>query len=147
MPLGTVAGVITGIVAVAANWSATVTVLPGAPVTVALLPLIVAVNPAEKVCPLSAVSVTLAVYCVAAANGLLLGAHVTAPISKLPVPVAAVLGVAPVAGAVTVIAAVMIGAKVVAANVNDNVTAVPVLLVTVAFCPFIVAAKPDVGNV
>ena len=55
---------------------------------------------------------------------------------KLPVPVAVVTGVAPVAGAVTVMAAVeMVTA--VCGNDRVNVTAEPVLFEIVAVCPFI----------
>ena len=85
-----------------------------------------------KVYPVSAVSVTVAVYWVAPWNGLCAGVHVTAPIVKLPVPVAVVLGSTPCTGAVTVITAAVIGLAPVAGNWYDSVTAVPVLFVTVA---------------
>ena len=86
-----------------------------------------------------AVSVAVAVYWVAPWNGLWTGVHVTAPIVKLPVPVAVVLGATPCTGAVTVIAAAVIGLAPVAGNWYDNVTVVPVLFVTTALSLLIVA--------
>jgi hypothetical protein len=59
--------------------------------------------------PAFAVRVVDAVYIVAAWNGLWLGVHVTLPMLKSPAPVAMALGVAPITGAVTFIAAVVIG--------------------------------------
>ena len=119
-------------------------------VIVALLVLIVPVKVAGNVCPVCAVNVTDAVYCVLAANGLLAGDHVTALILKLPVPVAVVLGAAPITGAVTFIAALFIGAGAVAANCHVSVTALPAVpgfvTFTVAVLPLIVPLKP-VGNV
>ena len=85
-----------------------------------------------NVYPVLAVSVTVAVYMVAPWNGLCAGVHVTAPIMKLPVPVAVVFGTAPCIGAVTVIAAAVTGMDPVAGNWYDSVTATPVLFVTVA---------------
>ena len=76
----------------------------------------VAVLRSVKVYPVLAVSVTVAVYWVAPWNGLWAGVHVTAPIVKLPVPVAVAFGAAPCTGAVTVIAAVVIGVELVAGN-------------------------------
>jgi len=103
----------------------------------------VAVLRSVKVYPVLAVSVTVAVYWVAPWNGLWAGIHVTAPIVKLPVLVAVVLGATPCIGAVTVIAATSIGAAPVAGNSYNNVTVVPMLFVTTAFWLLIVAVlKP-----
>ena len=82
---------------------------------------------------------TVAVYWVAPWNGLWAGVHVTAPIVKLPVPVAVAFGTAPCIGAVTVIAAAVIGVALVAGNWYDSVAVVPVLFVITALCSLIVA--------
>jgi len=108
-----IVAVFIGAGAVDANCHDNVTVLPAVPgfvtFTVALKPLMVAVKPVGNVNPPFAVSVTLAVYCWLPVNGLLPGAHVTEPTVKLPVPAATLSGATPVAGAVTVIAAVGMG--------------------------------------
>ena len=69
------------------------------------------------------------------------GDQVTGLRVKLPVPVATVCGISPVTGAVTCIAAVVMVVRpaAVCGNWNDKVTALPVLFVTVAALPFIVA--------
>jgi len=149
-PPGTVVGVMVGAVVVGANVHDNVTALAAVSgdvfVTTAALPFIVAVNVAGNVCPISAVSVMDAVYCVPPVNGLLPGAHVTGPLVKLPGPVDAPLGAAPVAGAVTFIAVVGIGVKLVAANSRDTVTVLPsvpgFVTFTVASTPLMVAVKP-----
>jgi len=133
-----------GAAPVSGNSYDSVTAAPVLLVITALWLFIVAVLMSVKVYPELAVSVTVAVYWVAPWNGLCAGVHVTAPIVKLPVPVAAGFGVVPCAGAVTVIAAAMIGVAPVAGNWCDNVTVVPVLFVTVALCPFIVAVLRSV---
>jgi len=79
------------------------------------------------------------VYGVLPANVVTVGLHVTTPAVKFAVPTLAVaLGAAPVAGGVTVIAALVISVAV-SANVYDSVTVTPVLSVTVAALPLIVA--------
>jgi len=81
----------------------------------------------------------VAVYCVFARNVGPLGDQLTAPVVKLPLPQADVLGALPVSGLMTIIAALVIGLSTVAGNWSDSVTVVPVLFVTVADIPFIVA--------
>ena len=94
--------------------------------TVAALPLIVAVvSETGNTYPLFAVSVTVEVYAVLPANVVAVGLHATVPAAKFAVSamVAVGLGVAPVTGAVTVIAASVIKVAV-AAKVCDSVTVV-----------------------
>jgi len=69
----------------------------------------VPVSPPAKVKPVLAVSTTVAVYTVLPWNELWVGLHDTAPIMKLPMPLAIVLGVAPVTGVLTAIAAFVMG--------------------------------------
>ena len=142
----------TGAGPVAENSHVSVTELAAVPgnvfVIVALLVSIVPVKPAGNVCPACAVSVTLAVYCWLPVNIVPTdGVHVTALILKLPVPVAVLLRVAPITGAVTPIAALFIGAGAVAGNRKDTVTTLPAVpadvTLAVAVCPFIVAAKVE----
>jgi hypothetical protein len=90
-----------------------VIVAPGVPVIVAGCPLILTSLMPANVKPWFAVRVTDAVYAVEARNGLWFGDHATLPIVKLPVPVAVVLGIAPIVGATTFTVAVVIGASVV----------------------------------
>jgi len=73
------------------------------------------------------------------------GDQVTGLMLKLPDPNAAVLGVAPVTGAVTIIATLSVGIEAVAGNMYDNVTVLPLLFVTVAVRSFIVAAISPVN--
>jgi len=148
-----VAGVVTvtaalviGVRFVAANWYESVTAVPVLFVTFAFCPLIVAVVKPVNVNPVLAVSVTVAVYCVPARNVTGDGSHDTAPMLKSPVPVAVVFGGAPVVGAVTVIAAVVIGVSAVAANWYESVIAAPVLFDGVALFPLIVAVNSVSAN-
>jgi len=107
-----VVGLRVRIATVAGNSNVNVTEFPFVPGdvfdTIALLVLIDPVKPVGNVNPGAAVSVMLAVYCVPPVNGLLPGDHVTVPLVKLPGPVDAPLGAAPVVGAVTFTAALVI---------------------------------------
>ena len=118
---------VTDLAAVAANWYDIVSAEPELLTITALLPFIVRFVPAAipvNVKPLFAVSVTAAVYCVLPRNLVdTVGDHVTALSVKLPVPVAVVDGVLPVAGAVTVMAADVIGVGGAAVTVRLSVVA------------------------
>ena len=115
--------------------------------TVALLPFIVAVVRPVKVYPVFAVSVIDAVYCVPPLKGLLLGLQVTFPLVKLPLPVEAVLGATPATGAVTVIAALVIGVEGAGLTVKlrprvCDVAPPPLTVTTPLYVP---AARPVLG--
>jgi len=131
---------------VGGNWNDSLTVLPVLFEIVATFPLIVALVKPVNVCPVAAVSVTVAVYLVFAANALAFGDHATALMVKLPVPVAVVFGIAAVAGAVTEIAALVMGVELVGGNWNDSLTELPVLFDIVAAFPLIVALVRPVNE-